>query len=83
MKAMVGTGMPTIVNSLESSYGHLNASTPRRNPFWRSLHRIIGMVLMKSTELGSYMRHNSGYEARESLTRATKLDDRVMQQEIQ
>jgi hypothetical protein len=83
IKERARTGRPTTTNSLESSHGHLNASTPQRNSFWRSFRRIIGMMLAKSTELGSCVRHNFGHEVRESLTRATKLDDRVMQQEIQ
>jgi hypothetical protein len=69
MKEMMRTGMPTATKSLESPHGHLNTSTPRRNPFWRSLHLIIGMMLTKSTELGSCVRHNFGHEVRESLTR--------------
>jgi hypothetical protein len=75
--------MTTTMNSLESSPGHLNASIPRRNPFWRSLHQIVGMMLTKSTALGLCVRYSFGHEVRESLTRAPKLDDRAMQQEIQ
>jgi hypothetical protein len=70
--------MPTTTNSLESSHGDLNASTLRRKPFWRPLPRSVEMMPMKSTEVGSYVRHNFGHEVRESLPRATKLDDQVM-----
>jgi hypothetical protein len=83
MKERVRTGIPITMNSLESSHGHLNASTLRRNPFWRPFHRIVEMMLTKSTELRLYVRRNFGREVSKSLTRARKLDDRGMQQENQ
>ena len=37
--------MPSTTNSLESSHGHLNRKTPRRNNFWTALNRIITFFL--------------------------------------
>jgi hypothetical protein len=82
MMERVETAMPTTTNSLESTHGHLNADTPRRNSFWPSLHRIIGAILTKSTNFWSCIQHNFADEVCESLTRFVKTDPVVMQQEM-
>jgi hypothetical protein len=81
MKDRVQTGMPTTTNLLEPSHEHLNATTPRRNTFWQSLHRIVGMILAKSTCFWSCVQHNFRDEGRDSFTRAEKLDITLMQRE--
>jgi hypothetical protein len=82
MMERVETAMPTTTNSLESTHGHLNAGTPRRNSFWSSLHRIISAILSKSANHWSCVEHNFADEVRGSFTRFSKTDPVVMQQEV-
>jgi hypothetical protein len=82
MLERVETAMPTTTNSLESSHGHLNEKTPRRNTFWKSLARIICTMLTKSTNFWSCVHHNFADEVRESFGRFLKMDPMVLRQEI-
>jgi hypothetical protein len=74
--------MPTKTNSLESTQGHLNAKTPRRNPLWQSLFRISLAMQTKSKSLWSCVQNNFANEVRELFTRSMKLDRTLMQQEV-
>lgn len=40
--------LPTTTNALESSHGHLNSKTPRRNDFYTSLSRLISFTIEKT-----------------------------------
>jgi hypothetical protein len=73
--------MPAATDSLESTHRHLNATTPRRNSFWGSMHRIGEMMRMKSTQLSSCVRHNFNDEIRISFKCSERLDAEVMAQE--
>jgi hypothetical protein len=69
-------------NSLESIHGHLNTQTPRRHAFWRSLHRIVVMMIFKSGDLACRVRHNFADEVRKAYMRGPKTDWNVIQREI-
>jgi hypothetical protein len=73
--------MPTNTNSLESTHGHSNVTPPRRNSFWGSMHRIVEMMLTKSTQLSSRVRCDFNDEIRLSFKRSERLDTEVMAQE--
>jgi hypothetical protein len=73
MKERVMTRMPTTTNSLEYSDEHLNEKTPSRTPFWKSMPRVVGAMLTKSTALWSCVQHDFADEVRESLPRAGQV----------
>jgi hypothetical protein len=81
MMERVPTGMLTTTNSLESTHGHLNERTPRRSAFWGSLHRIAQMMLMRSAELDSAIRHNFNEKVRSSFKRSIEMDPETMVRE--
>jgi hypothetical protein len=81
MLERVPSRMPPTTNSLESIHGHLNTQTPRRNAFWRSLQRIVVMMIFKSGDFACLVRYNFADEVREAYTRGTKTDRNVMQRE--
>ena len=52
------TGMPSTTNSIESTHGHLNELTPRRNYFYSSLYRLIMTVMSQIHSFNAKMHHN-------------------------
>ena len=51
--------MPSTTNSLESSHGHLNCKTPRRNNIWAALNRIITFLINQNYNYQHKINHNS------------------------
>lgn len=61
MKNRVKYHMPTTTNSLESTHGHMNQRTPRRNNFFAALFRIHNELQSKYENLQSRIIHNYNY----------------------
>ena len=43
--------MPLTTNSLESTHGHTNQKTPRRNNFYMSIYRIVQCMMKKAQNM--------------------------------
>jgi hypothetical protein len=54
----VDEGLPTTTNSIEAINGHCNELTPRNNPFWSSMTRIVKMINRGIEYHPSSVRHN-------------------------
>ena len=53
--------MPSTTNALESTHGHMNQKTPRRNNFFTSLHRIVECIMKKSQNIQECIQNNYAY----------------------
>ena len=62
--------MPTTTNSLESTHGHMNHRTPRRNTFYSSIYRIYNELTAKYSNLADRILHNYNYLKNKSLKKA-------------
>ena len=62
MKNRLKMRMPSTTNSLESTHGHLNKKTPRRNNFWQSVYRIVSLMIQKTNSYDDNITHNYNYE---------------------
>ena len=50
--------MPSTTNSIESTHGHLNENTPRRNCFFSSIYRLIMSIMTQIHNFNDKMHHN-------------------------
>ena len=50
--------MPSTTNALESSHGHLNKKTPRRNDFWSAMMRLVKFVIRKESNFETAFKNN-------------------------
>ena len=73
--------MPTTTNSLESTHGHLNAKTPRRNNFWMSLYRIVEHIMLKSQNVNKAIKRNYNHAVAKTKKRAGMLDNERLEAE--
>ena len=58
MLSRVEYRMPSTTNSLESTHGHLNKKTPRRNGFWPSMYRLCEALIIDQNMLNKRITHN-------------------------
>lgn len=56
--------MPSTTNSLESSHGHINSKTPRRNNFWSALNRIVTFLIKQNFNYQNKINYNYRREVR-------------------
>ena len=50
--------MPSTTNTIESTHGHLNEITPRRNCFFTSIYRLIMSIMSQIHNFNMKMHHN-------------------------
>ena len=66
--------MFSTTNSLESSHGHLNKRTARRNSFYGSLFRIINELILKYGSINKQLQHNYNFLKRKTMNQLKALD---------
>lgn len=66
--------MLSTTNSIESSHGHLNKRTPRRNSFYGSYFRIINELILKYGSINKQLQHNYNFLKRKTMNQLKALD---------
>ena len=74
--------MPSTTNALESTHGHLNSLTPRRNEFWSSLYRITTSLLNNDFKLNEKIRSSYNNQIRKTRNREKQLPKERMDAEM-
>ncbi|NLZ73129.1 MAG: hypothetical protein GX905_04840 [Bacteroidales bacterium] len=69
--------MPSTTNALESTHGHLNAQTPRRNNFYASIYRIVNAMMQKAQSIEGSIRKNYNRIKHDTLQFSKAQNDRM------
>ena len=78
----VKTRMPSTTNALESTHGHINKSTPRRNNFYGALYRIVKHVMDKSQRIEECIKINYARAKRVTMKALKQKSESRMRDEI-
>jgi hypothetical protein len=82
MMSRVPYRLPSTSNALESTHGHANECTPRRNEFLPSLLRVGAMMCRKTLSFRQALKHNFRSMVAKARRRAELMDSDVMDGEI-
>ena len=82
MMHRVPTRMPSTTNSLESTHGHINKITPRRNNFYGALYRIVKHIMNKSQRVQECIKINYARAKRVTLTTLKQKSEARIRDEI-
>ena len=74
--------MPSTTNALESTSGHLNSKTPRRNNFFISLQRLVLAIMKKSNNIDKNIRRNYNTAKRKTFQHQAKVLLQRIEEEI-
>jgi hypothetical protein len=74
--------LPTTSNALESTHGHANECTPRRNEFLQAVMRVGTMMIRKTLSFRQALKHNFATMVRKARRRAEFIDRATMEAEI-
>jgi hypothetical protein len=77
----IQTKMPPTTNALESTHGHLNEMTPRRNLFFKSLFRIAKMMIQKTFHYEQSLKQNFHSATRKAKQRCKRINEDQMKNE--
>ena len=78
----VPLNMPSTTNSLESTYGHRNQKTPRRNNFYMSIYRIVQFMMKKAQNINKCVENNYLYAKINTKRSNSMINEMHLQNEI-